>query len=129
MSLLSGRSQKPVPAAARVLLRTIPRGFRDDGCSNAPDSVFGFRFRWVCRLHDWRYCTRCHPPGVLTQGWRHMADRELRSFISASLPWRWRWLKWAYYGGVWWAGGIEAFDSCGRDVGDFCRHGIRFGVQ
>ncbi len=112
-----------IPAAALKLLDAIPKSFMDDGCSNSPDSMFGFDFRWICRIHDWRYCTRCHRAGSMTAGARKRADRELRGWISQTMVWSLRWIKWIYWYGVWKYGGIAAFDSCGRDAGKICRHG------
>lgn len=114
------------PPKAEELLQRIPAEFIDDGCSNAPDRLFGFDFAWACRIHDWRYCTRAHPPGTLTSSWRIMADVELREFIRASLPWRWRWVRWIYHAAVNLMGGYRAFDSCGMSAGPYCRHNLRY---
>ena len=122
MGLFDGRRQRPMPVEARLLLRSIPSRFRDDGCSRSFDSWFGFDFRPYCRIHDWSYCTRCHRPGRLTAQYRLYADRRLRRFLSAATPLRWRWLKWFYWAGVHLGGGISAFDSCGPDAGVLCRH-------
>lgn len=116
--------QRPIPAKAVALLGQIPREFADDGCSSSPDSWFGFNFRFACRIHDWRYCTRAHPAGSMGYGAKVAADYELEQHVRASLPWRWRWVGWLYRGATLFAGGWGAFDSCGPEVGDRCRHGL-----
>lgn len=124
MGLFNGRAQRPLPAMARYYLRLIPSRFKDDGCSNSLDSWFGFDFRWACRIHDWFYCTRCHLVGTMTSRKRQRADLLLRRFLRASVPWRWGWLKWIYWLGVHYGGGIKAFDSCGPEAGELCRHNM-----
>ena len=119
-----GRSQKPMPLLARHMLDEIPRGFVDDGCSNARDSIFGFDFRFACRIHDHAYCTRRWPAGHMTQAHRRVADENLGMMIRAVLPRRWRWVGWWYRRGVHLGGGVSAFDSCGPTQGDLCRHGM-----
>lgn len=59
----------------------------------------------------------------MTSHYRKAGDSELRWLLSMSLPFRWRWVKWAYYVAVRrWA--ANAFDSCGPEAGDQCRHGM-----
>ena len=124
MGLFDGRSQRPLPQMALEILKKIPTEFHDDGCSNSPDEVFGFEFRWACRIHDWRYCTRCHLPGTMHYASKQRADRELRQFIRASLPWRWRWVSRIYWRGVQAGGGFDAWNSCGPEDGQRCRHNV-----
>lgn len=124
--------QLPIPAAALTLLKQIPVHFRDDGCSASPDAWFGFYFRWACRIHDWRYCTRCHPPGTMTGRAKRQADRELREGVKASLPWRWKWIGRVYEAAV--RTNVNgSFDTCGpvpEEATDYqrksglCRHGV-----
>ena len=106
------------------LLRKIPKAFVDDGCTRAPDRVFGYDLRFACRIHDWRYCTRCHVPGTMDTHHRNLADTELRDLLREVLPWRWRFLGWVYWLAVWQRGGFEAWDSCGLTAGECCRHGM-----
>lgn len=113
-----------LPALAIGCLAHIPDKFIDDGCSRSPDSIFGFDFRWGCRIHDHWYCTRAHPAGTMTKDWQRAGDRMLRRCVSASLPWRWRWVAKVYYAGVKWFG-HHAFDTCG-DPDEPCRHGMTF---
>ena len=123
--LLEGRAQRPIPPrAARILAEEIPEHFLDDGCSNSPDRIFGFDFRWSCKIHDWRYCGRCHPAGTMHYQNKLTADQELRENLKASLPWRWRWVSRVYWRGVQIGGGFDAWNSCGPENGDACRHGI-----
>ena len=116
------RAQRPIPAEAQAILDTIPAEFVDDGCSNSPDGWFGFDLRFACRIHDWRYCGRCHRAEFMDQARRHRADAELERNIQSVLPWRWRWVGWFYLRAVHVAGGIEAWDSCGLEEGELCRH-------
>ena len=124
MGLFSGRAQKTMPKLAREMLLLVPPRFKDDGCSNSLDSMWGFDFRFACRIHDYAYCTRCHPAGSMTQGHRRVADENLAMMIRAVLPWRWRWVGWFYRFGVHWGGGVTAFDSCGSQAGELCRHNM-----
>lgn len=127
------RKQHPIPAGAANQLRKIPNHFIDDGCSNSPDSWFGFDFSWACRIHDWRFCTRAQPDGEMTDERREAADLHLRQDIRASLPWRWRWIRWIYYRAVR-RFGEKAFDSCPAQFAAgvsrtqaraaVCRHGM-----
>jgi hypothetical protein len=118
------RAQYPIPSTGESALREIPKNFVDDGCSNSPDGWFGFEFQWACRIHDYRYCTRCHDPGTMTYGMKLFADNELKRNIRYSLPWRWRWVRYVYHAGVWFGGNFSAWDSCGPDAGEVCRHGM-----
>ncbi len=121
---LDGRAQRPMPNLAARLLQDIPDVFTDDGCSNAPDAIFGFRFDWACRIHDWRYCSRCHPAGTMHYANKQTADHELSNHMGATLPWRWRWVRRIYLRGVQAGGGFDAWNSCGPEDGEFCRHNI-----
>jgi hypothetical protein len=113
-----------LPEAAVGILAALPAAFKDDGCSNSPDSLFGFNFKWACRIHDSRFCSRSNLAGSMNQSARRRADRELRKFIRQSLPWRWRWVSWVYYGFVRHYGGRAAYNSCGADAGKKCRHNL-----
>lgn len=119
------RSQRPPGLIARGLLSEIHKDFQDDGCSGAPDDWFGFDLRYACRIHDWLYCTRAHPAGSMTQERRRYADDLLGALIRHALPWRWRWVGWWYRLAVHRYGGIEAYDSCGPEAGDRCRHNLK----
>ncbi len=119
------RKQTRLSARATEVLSMIPRRFVDDGCSNSPDSIFGFDLRFACRIHDWRYCSRCHPPMNMRQWNRDQADRELKQNIKAALPWRWRWIGWVFRAVVHRYGGTTAWDSCGHKVGHICRHNMK----
>ena len=114
----------PIPEAAQAILARIPPHFHDDGCTRSPDSIFGFDFRWACRIHDWRYCSRAHVAGRMTYGYKVAADYELRENIESGPPWRWRWFAPIYQGAVLFAGGWNAFDSCGIERGPVCRHDL-----
>lgn len=119
------RRQRPIPPAAQAILDRIPADFRDDGCSRSPDSLFGFNFRWACRIHDWSYCTRAHQPGSMTYGWKVAADFTLRENLRSALPLRWRWVRFIYQGAVLAFGGFGSFNSCGPEAGERCRHAMR----
>ncbi|MCI0408176.1 MAG: phospholipase [Acidobacteria bacterium] len=118
------RWQRPPSPIAVALLRDIPEEFVDDGCSAAPDGWLGFDFRYACRIHDWAYCTRAHPAGHMTQAHRHWADHLLGVLIAAALPWPWRWVGWTYRLMVHRHGGTTAYDSCGPEAGERCRHNL-----
>jgi hypothetical protein len=102
-------------------LGRIPTDFIDDGCTNSPDGLFRVDLRWACRIHDWRYCTRCHAPGSMTAGARHRADDELRRHIDGA--WKGKIIPWLYWKAVHLFGGTNAYDSCGPAAGRVCRHG------
>lgn len=106
------------------ILSQIPKTFADDGCTRAPDKIFRWDLGWCCRIHDWRYCSRCHTPGTMDTQRRNLADEELRTNLRSVLPWRWRWIGWAYWIAVWRYGGFEAWDSCGPSVGAICHHNV-----
>ena len=124
MGLFDDRAQRPRPTRAVELLADISVDFVDDGCSNSPDTIWGFKFRWACRIHDWRYCSRSHLAGTMHYANKQVADRELRDFVGESLPWRWRWVRYFYLRGVQVGGGFDAWNSCGPEDGEFCRHNI-----
>lgn len=102
----------------------IPDSFVDDGCSNSPDSICGTWIRPACRIHDWRYCTRCHPQGTMCKEHRKAADKELRASLAKLLPWWNQWVRWIYWRAVRRFGSLHAYDTCGQSAGDFCRHGM-----
>jgi len=105
----------------------FPRDFISDGCSSSPDSIFGYSVKWCCEIHDWRGCTRCHPPGRLTQKACNFAAKELGWHVRYALPFGLRWIGWAYHKVVYRM--TETYwDSCGIIEGELsldpCRHGI-----
>lgn len=105
-------------------LDRIPPLFRDDGCSSAPDRLFGCNLRLACRVHDFWYCSRGWPPSVMDQAHRREADRFLGESIRALLPWGLGWIGWLFYRFVHEYGGDDAYDSCPASVGETCRHGL-----
>ena len=122
--------QLSIPTLAQELLARVPNHFYDDGCSRAPDSWFGFDFGWACRIHDWGYCTRSHPRGTMTPGYKVAHDHLLGVFVSASLPSMWKWIGPLYKATVL-AVGFNSYHTCGvppkgarpRQVdADLCRH-------
>jgi hypothetical protein len=110
------RAQHPIPDGAARVLAQIPDRFHDDGCSNSPDSWFGFDFSWACRIHDWRYCTRAQAlAGCETSPEaKAYADKRLREDIAASLPTRWGWVKYVYWRAVARLGD-GSYDSCQKE--------------
>ena len=48
----------------------IPDDFECDGCTMAPDIIFGVDLRVACRIHDYRYSQ------AENRGHRQKADRE-----------------------------------------------------
>lgn len=111
--------------ALHQILTQIPKGFVDDGCSSAPDRVFGREVRPACRVHDYFYCTRAWPAGQLTQHHREIADQFLGSSVRALLPLGLGFLGWLYWRVVHRYGGVDAYDSCGFEAGKHCRHNLR----
>jgi hypothetical protein len=86
--------------------------------------LFGRSLREACRVHDFMYCTRAWPPGRLDQAHRREADRMLGRMVRAALPFGVKWLGWLYYWAVERWGGRKAYDSCGREAGEVCRHNL-----
>lgn len=127
------REQYRPSEAARALIRKVPIEFGDDGLSCFPDSLWGFDFKWAGRLHDWGYCSRCHPAGSLTVRTKKMRDKMIGQHVAESLPLRWKWVGHAVRYALWRAG-YGSFDSCGfvphgatdeQLVAGLCRHGMR----
>ena len=52
------------------------------------------------------------------------AERELGQLIGLALPWRWRWIRRVYLRAVQVGGGFDAYNSCGPEDGETCRHGM-----
>ena len=102
----------------------VPANFIDDGCSNSPDSLCGTNFRWACRIHDWRYCTRAQPEGTMNKQSRKAADKELRKNLAIALPWYWQPIRWVYYRAVRRFGSLHSYNTCGPSAGNSCRHGL-----
>ena len=119
-----GRAQRPISPGVQALLDEIPDEFIDDGCSNSPDEIWGFSLRHACRRHDWRYCSRCHDAGSMHFSDKMESDREISMIIGDALPWRWRWIRRLYLRAVQVAGGFDAYNSCGPEDGETCRHGM-----
>jgi hypothetical protein len=101
-----------------------PEDFVADGCSCAPDKIFGYDISECCVGHDFDYCSRCHPEGHMTKKWRKAADKKLRKRIAAVLPRVLDWIRWIYYRFVRRFGSLSAFDSCGPEAGERCRHNM-----
>lgn len=117
MKLFPGqRRQLPIPDGAVAALAQVPARFHDDGCSNSPDSWFGFDFSWACRLHDWRYCTRAQilAGQPMSPERKDYADRRLREDIDASLPGRWSWVRFVYWRAVARLGD-GSYNTCSKD--------------
>lgn len=113
-----------IPPGALRLLLEIPRGFVDDGCTAAPDLLFGVDLAWACRIHDWCACTRAHPEGFLTLEWKLLGDQMLRGYVRESLrghPLRFL-IAATFFAGVRLFGG--SFNTCGPEAGERCRHGL-----
>jgi hypothetical protein len=107
-----------------ALLARRPEGFVDDGCSAAPDRIFGRELRPACIAHDLAYCSRAWPAGALDQAHRLAADQALGRRVRALLPLGLGWIGWIYWRAVHRFGGDAAFDSCGAAAGPRCRHGL-----
>lgn len=123
----------PIPPEAQEVLDQVPAVFTDDGCSNSPDRILRFEFRWVCRIHDWRGCTRCWPAGSRTLDEMFAGNEEIWRHMGVALPLRYRWARWIYYAILARFNGDVAWDSCGpnpREASDEqlalgqCRHSM-----
>ena len=61
-------------------------------------------------------------------GWTSITESgrivSCTAFMKAVLPWRWWWLTKVYHIGLIRLGGDTAYDSCGKDVGERCRHNM-----
>ena len=110
--------------ALEQIQRQMPKGFVDDGCSAAPDRIFGRDLRPACRVHDYFYCTRAWPAGQMDQAHRERADTLLGAGVRSLLPRGLGWLGWLYWCSVHQFGGDDAYDSCGRQAGKRCRHNL-----
>ena len=99
--------------------------FDDDGLSWFPDWIYA---RWnlhlAGRVHDWQFCTRCHPPGSMTREAEKFSNRALRVHSRELLPWWIRATPFILYYGVK-LGAHSSWDSCGPTKGKRCRHNIR----
>ncbi len=105
--------QLPIPPEAQEVLALVPAHFTDDGCSGGPDRMVRFDFKWVCRIHDWRGCTRAWPPGTRTLDEMQAGNAELWRLMGGALPFRYRWARWIYYAVLARFNGDVAWDSCG----------------
>lgn len=126
------RTEIPPPPEAELVLARIPEGFLDDGCSSSLDGTFRVSWKWVCKIHDWRGCTRCHPAGSLTLDQMHAGNAELWYWMGY-LPAYVRAARWIYYGVLARFNGDVAWNSCGPRPKDatpqqlaagLCRHGM-----
>ena len=128
-------------------IRQMWPDFQDDGLSCFPDWIYKYILRLnitpAGRVRDWHYCTRCHPIGTMNQKARLFADRALRQHAKELLRWERpsgnrfvRFLRAArsriprlaprvLYRGVRLGGGGSAWNSCGPEQGDRCRHNIK----
>lgn len=120
------------PPEAQFILDQIPPGFLDDGCSTSLDGTFRVSWKWVCKIHDWRGCTRCHPAGALTLDKMHEGNAELWRWMGG-LPLYIRGARWLYYGVLARLNGDVAWNSCGKNArgttpeqaaAGLCRHGM-----
>ena len=109
---------------AEMIRVAIPDDFISDGCSDAPDVLWGVNVADLCVDHDALYCQRIWKAGALDQVWRTDADWYLGRGIMARLPWWQRWAGWVYHWFVHRFGGDNAFASCGPLEGERCRHNV-----
>ena len=100
--------------------------FKDDGLSGGfPDWLYERWELWKAgRVHDWHYCSRCHPAGTMNQEHRRRADRLLRQHARELLPWYLQLAPILLYWGVRIGGGNSAWNSCGPIEGQRCRHNM-----
>jgi hypothetical protein len=101
--------------------------FKDDGLSWFPDWIYRLILRHnitpAGRAHDWGYCSRCHKRREMTSERRLFADRALRKHARELLHGHFRITPLVLYAGVR-LFGRKAWNSCGPDEGERCRHDI-----
>jgi hypothetical protein len=117
-------ANREIALQASYTLAQIPRRFTDDGCSYSPDSLFHNEIGWACRIHDYRYCTRASGERDMSAEERLEADKELRTNIALSFPKWLGWVRFVYYRLVRRFGSMTAWNSCGFDAGERCKHNI-----
>jgi len=120
----------------RRKLDTIPEGFKGDGMSGFPDSILGWSLFESSKIHDFRYCGRCHPKTEMTKAKLRDADCELADNVDYQMPTGLNWLvSRIVYGGVR-IGGWVSYDTCGeqpvgvslsQNAAGLCRHDIPWG--
>ena len=103
-------------------------GFVDDGLSWFPDWIYKYILRHnltpAGRVHDWHYCSRCYKRNGMTPERRLFVDRALRKHARRILHGHFHIAPLVLYAGVRAFGWMRAWDSCGPDVGERCRHDI-----
>jgi hypothetical protein len=117
--------ERKVAKKAHRALGNIPDRFIDDGCSYSPDSMFHNEIGWACRIHDFRYCSRTEAHKDTSPEARLKADKELRANIALSFPKWLGWIRWLYYKAVRRFGSMHAWDSCGPEDGEYCKHNMQ----
>jgi hypothetical protein len=55
---------------------------------------------------------------------RMESNARLRRGLRAAVPWRWGFVKWIYWSMIHLFSGVTSWDSCGPEVGKFCRHNM-----
>lgn len=148
--ILRRSKKKPPPQPIGFYLEKIDRetpDFEDDGLSCFPDWIYKYLLRLDIspsgRVHDWHYCTRCQPIGTMNQDHRLYADLALylhsRELLRRRKPTENRFLRFVratrsrlprlaphvLYRGVRLGGGGNAWNSCGPQSGDRCRHNMK----
>lgn len=107
------------------LWKNVPTRFVDDGCTYSPDSLMRTDISWICRIHDWRYCSRTNAPDEASPKHRRLADKELRFNMGLNLPWYVKWTRNIYYFFIRRFGnGDHSYNTCGISVGEVCRHNM-----
>jgi len=118
---------RPVDYYLRSVSQLTP-DFKDDGLSMFPDWIYRYILRHnitpAGRVHDWHYCSRCHPAARMNQAHRKFADRALYVHAKELLHSHFPIAPVALYLGVRFGGGGSAFNSCGRTRGERCRHNM-----
>ena len=120
----TSRKQAPIPEEHLERIEQVPDEFKSDGCSNSPDRWLGWDYRPYCLVHDWEHCTRCHIPEKMNNAHRMESNARLLRGLDAATPWRWGFVKHAYYSMVHLFSGVRSWDSCDHSVGDLCRHNM-----
>jgi hypothetical protein len=120
--------EKPVDFYLNFINQISP-DFLDDGLSCFPDWIYRYLLKHnvspAGRVHDWHYCSRCHPSGTMDQTRRKQADRLLRLHVRELTHGHFRLTPWVVWLAVRRYGVNRAWNSCGPNRCARCRHNMR----
>lgn len=111
--------------AALDLLDRIPARFQDSTVTYSPDSIMRNGLGWMCRIYDWRLCSRCHAQDAMPID-KKIHYVELKEHIGLKTPWYRYWSRLLYWKlrRVVKPKAEKAYDACGYSAGHLCRHNM-----